>query len=79
MTMKKILDTVLKKQGWSRYRLAKELGLSTQAMDHLYLKNAKGVRVSVLIKLQEISGYTVEKFWRLLKDEHGHGLDDGKE
>lgn len=71
MTVKEILDTVLKKQGWSRYRLAKELGLSTQAMDHLYLKNAKGVRVSVLIRLQEVSGYSVERFWKMLKDEHG--------
>lgn len=69
--MKKILDTVLKKHGWTRYRLAKELGLSTQAMDHLYLKNARGVRIAVLIRLQEVSGYSVEKFWKLLKEEHG--------
>lgn len=71
VTVKKILDIVLKKNGWTRYRLAKELGLSTQAMDHLYLKNAKGVRVSVLIRLQEVSGYSVEKFWKLLREEHG--------
>lgn len=69
--MKIILDAVLQKQGWTRYRLAKELGLSTQALDHLYLKNARGVRVSVLIKLQEVSGYSVEKFWKMLKDEYG--------
>lgn len=75
MTVKKILDTVIKKQGWTRYRLAKELGLSTQAMDHLYLKNARGVRISVLIRLQEVSGYSVEKFWRMLKDEHGIDSD----
>jgi predicted transcriptional regulator len=73
--MKKLLDAVLKKQGWTRYRLAKELGLSTQAMDHLYLKNARGVRIVVLIRLQEVSGYSVEKFWSLLKAEHGE-LDD---
>ena len=71
MTVKKILDTVLKKHGWTRYRLAKELGLSTQAMDHLYLKNARGVRIAVLIRLQEVSGYSVEKFWKMLKEEHG--------
>lgn len=71
MTVKKILDAVLKKHGWTRYRLAKELGLSTQAMDHLYLKNARGVRIAVLIRLQEVSGYSVEKFWKMLKDEHG--------
>ena len=71
MTVKKILDTVLKKHGWTRYRLAKELGLSTQAMDHLYLKNARGVRIAVLIRLQEVSGYSVERFWKMLKDEHG--------
>lgn len=40
-------------------------------MDHLYLKNARGVRIAVLIRLQEVSGYSVEKFWKLLKEEHG--------
>lgn len=75
MTVKKILDTVLKKHGWTRYRLAKELGLSTQAMDHLYLKNARGVRIAVLIRLQEVSGYSVERFWKMLKDEHGIDSD----
>lgn len=68
--MKEILDTVLKRQGWSRYRLAKELGLSTQALDHIYLNDAKGVRVPVLIKLQEVSGFSVDAFWKLLKREH---------
>ena len=75
MTMKKLLDAVLKKHEWTRYRLAKEVGLSTQAMDHLYLRNPKGVRIAVLIRLQEVSGYSVERFWKMLKDEHGIDSD----
>lgn len=70
MTVKKILDTVLKKTGWTRYRLAKEIGITTQAMDHMLKSDSKGVRLKVLIRLQEVSGIPVEKFWKLLKDEH---------
>ena len=79
MTVKKILDTVLKRTGWTRYRLAKEIGVTTQAMDHMIKTNSRGVRVKVLIKLQEASGLSVEKFWKLLRDEHTDIDGDGKE
>ena len=70
MTVKKVLDSVLRKTGWSRYRLAKEIGISTQAMDHMLKSDSKGVRLKVLIKLQEVSGISVETFWKLLRNEH---------
>jgi plasmid maintenance system antidote protein VapI len=76
MAVKKLLDTVLENQGWTRYRLAKELGISTQAMDHLYHKDAKAMRLAVLIRLQEASGYSVTEFWKLLKEDHGNDLKD---
>ena len=74
MGVRKLLDTVLENQGWTRYRLAKALGISTQAMDHLYHKDAKAIRLSVLIRLQGASGYSVTEFWKLLKEEHASDL-----
>ena len=37
--------------------------------------DTKGIRVAVLIKLQEASGLGVTQFWKLLKDEH-HEIDE---
>jgi DNA-binding Xre family transcriptional regulator len=75
MTVKKIIKKVLDGRDITRYRLAKEVGITPQAMDHMLKTDAKGVRVSVLIKLQEVSGLSVAHFWKLLRDEHGE-LDE---
>jgi len=70
MTVKKIIKKVLDSRGITRYRLAKELGINTQALDYMLTNDSKAVRVGVLVKLQEVSGLTVSQFWKLLKDEH---------
>lgn len=74
MTVKRTIKKILDNRGITRYRLAKELGINTQALDYMLKTDSKAVKVSTLIKLQEISGLTVSQFWRLLTEEHS--LDD---
>jgi|688.fasta_scaffold147979_3 DNA-binding Xre family transcriptional regulator len=71
MTVKTTIKKILDARKISRYQLAKELGITPQALEYMLQNNSRGVRVSVLIKLQEVSGLTVSQFWKLLKDEHG--------
>lgn len=70
MTVKRTIKKILDNRGITRYRLAKELGINTQALDYMLKSDSKAVKVSTLIKLQEISGLTVSQFWKLLTDEH---------
>ena len=70
MTVKRIIKKVLDSRGITRYKLAKELGITTQALDYMIKSDTRGVRVAVLIKLQEASGLSVAQFWKLLRDEH---------
>lgn len=75
MTVKKTIKKILDNRGITRYRLAKELGINTQALDYMLKSDSKAVKVSTLIRLQEISGLSVSQFWRLLTEEHSD-LDD---
>jgi DNA-binding Xre family transcriptional regulator len=75
MTVKSTIKKILDARKISRYQLAKELEITPQALEYMLQNNSRGVRVSVLIKLQEVSGLTVSQFWKLLKDEHG-ALDE---
>jgi DNA-binding Xre family transcriptional regulator len=70
MTVKRIIKKVLDARGITRYKLAKELGITTQALDYMIKSDTKGVRVAVLIKLQECSSLSVSQFWKLLREEH---------
>lgn len=70
MTVKRTIKKILDNRGITRYRLAKELGINTQALDYMLKSDSKAVKLSTLIKLQEISGLTVSQFWKLLTDEH---------
>lgn len=76
MTVKKTIKKVLDNRGITRYRLAKELGINTQALDYMLKSDSKAVKLSTLIRLQEISGLSVGAFWKLLTEEHGAGLDE---
>jgi plasmid maintenance system antidote protein VapI len=73
--MRIVIDNILKRTGMTRYRLAQSMGVSTQALDHMFKTNSQAVRIRVLIRLQEVSGFSVTQFWQMLKDEHV-GLDD---
>jgi len=75
MTVKSTIKKILDARKISRYQLAKELGITPQALEYMLQNNSRGVRVSVLIKLQEVSGLSVAHFWKLLRDEHGE-LDE---
>lgn len=70
MTVKKTIKKILDARGITRYRLAKELGINTQALDYMLKSDSKAVKLSTLIKLQEVSGLSPSAFWRLLVDEH---------
>lgn len=76
MTVKKTIKKILDNRGITRYRLAKELGINTQALDYMLKSDSKAVKLSTLIRLQEISGLSVSAFWKLLTEEHGAGLDE---
>lgn len=75
MTVKRTIKKILDNRGITRYRLAKELGINTQALDYMLKSDSKAVKVSTLIRLQEISGLSVSAFWKLLTEEHGE-LDE---
>lgn len=70
MTVKTIIKKVLDTRGITRYRLSKELGISTQALDYMLSSDSKAVRIAVLIKLQRSSGMSVSQFWKLLESEY---------
>lgn len=70
MTVKRTIKKILDNRGITRYRLAKELGINTQALDYMLKSDSKAVKVSTLIRLQEISGLSVSAFWKLLTEEH---------
>jgi DNA-binding Xre family transcriptional regulator len=70
MTVKKTIKKILDARGITRYRLAKELGITTQALDYMLKSDSKAVKLSTLIKLQEVSELSVSQFWKLLTDEH---------
>lgn len=66
MTVKTIIKIILERTGWTRYRLAKEIGLSTQALDYMIHTDTKGVRLSVLCKLRKVSGLSWSAFGKVL-------------
>lgn len=66
MTVKSIIKIILEKTGWTRYRLAKEVGLSTQALDYMIHTDTKGVRLSVLCRLRKVSGLSWSAFGKML-------------
>ena len=74
MTVKTTIKKILDARKISRYQLSKELGITPQALEYMLKSNSRGIRLAVLIKLQEVSGLSVSQFWKLLKEEHG--LDD---
>lgn len=63
-----LFETIKKNKKWSNYRLAKELGIPQTSLNH-YMNQPASTREKMLIKLQEVSGLSVDDFWVLLKKE----------
>jgi DNA-binding Xre family transcriptional regulator len=78
MTVKTIIKIILERTGWTRYRLAKEVGLSTQALDYMIHTDTKGVRLSVLCKLREVSGLSWSAFGKILDGQFAEIDDKGE-
>lgn len=67
-----IFKTIRDRLGWTRYKLAKSLGISQTQYDYLERK-AANAQAKILIKLQDIAErellITLDEFWALLKRE----------
>lgn len=63
-----LFETIKKNKKWSNYRLAKELGIPQTSLNH-YMNQPASTREKMLIKLQEVSGLSVDDFWTLLRKE----------
>lgn len=69
-----LLQKVRKRLNIKNYSLAKrltELGapITTQGLDHYDTDSARSMRVDVLVRLREISGMSIDEFWKLLEQE----------
>jgi transcriptional regulator with XRE-family HTH domain len=63
-----ILKSIKKSKGWTDYKMADALGLTSTQLKH-YEKLPISTRELMLIRLQELSGLSVEEFWAKLKSE----------
>lgn len=63
-----IFKKVRKSKGWKPYKMAKELRIGQTSLSH-YEKQPVSMREMLLVRLQELSGLSVEEFWDLLKEE----------
>ena len=64
----KLLSKIKKKRDWSGYKMADEIGISQTQLKH-YEAKGPSTRELILVRLQEISGLSVEEFWDALKEE----------
>ena len=71
MTMKSLVKKVLEKRGWTRYRLAKELGVSLQSIDYIMAQDPKGARIDTVLKLLELGKISAAELVRLLGEAEG--------
>ena len=57
---------IREKLGWNKYTMDKNLGISQKKLNYCE-KKAATVNHKLLIKLQELSGMSVQEFWNLVK------------
>lgn len=55
--------------GWTRYKMAKELGVSESHLRHIE-ENGEDTRGKNLIKLQKVSGLSPTKFWQIYTQQY---------
>ena len=63
-----MFETIREKLGWSKYKLAKELGVTPSHYSYLSTK-AKTAQTEILVRLQEISGLSGDEFWKIVRKE----------
>ena len=61
--MKLILAHILKAKGWTKYRLGKETGISSQVLSHWSTKGASSINLKHLVRLKDTIGS-----WKALGD-----------
>jgi plasmid maintenance system antidote protein VapI len=64
-----IFEIVREKLGHSKYKMAKELGVTPSHYAYLSTK-ARNARTEIIVRLKEISGLSAAEFWKLLKSEY---------
>lgn len=63
-----LFEKIKRKLGWSSYKMSRELGISQTSLNH-YVAHPPTNREKLLIKLQELSGLSVDEFWKMFKKE----------
>lgn len=64
-----LLSRIQKERGWSRYRLAKELGISQTSLNY-YAANPGSIKLPLLCRLREIIELSWEKFGKFIEEQH---------
>ena len=63
----KAVTIIRERLKWSKYRLAKKLGVSQTSLNYLE-DEAQSLRIDLLVKLQDLSGMADAPFWKLIKE-----------
>ena len=58
------MDSLMRKKGWTKYRLAKEAGLSTSTLNNLWLRN-NSPSIATLEDICRALGITMAEFFTL--------------
>ncbi len=63
-----LLNRVLKERGWSRYNLAKELGISQTSLNY-YIKNPGSIKLPLICRLRLLAAMDWGRFGRVLDEQ----------
>lgn len=63
-----LVKDIRESKGWTRYRMAKELGVSQTQLNYMETK-AKSIRTDIIVRLWEVSGWSGNEFMRRVKKE----------
>lgn len=69
MSLKKlmeVLEKARKKLDWTKYRLAKELGISQTSLNY-FLEHPESVKIPMLLKIQELLEMPDKDFWTFVR------------
>ena len=64
-----LITKVQKERGWSRYRLAKELGISQTSLNY-YVRNPASIKLPLICRLREIAALVWDKYGRVLDEQN---------
>lgn len=63
-----LLNKVLKERGWSRYKLAKELGISQTSLNY-YISNPGSIKLPLICRLRALACLDWPKFGKALDEQ----------